>query len=171
MEFAGLPVPFNPAIHDVSQFTCASEAQTCWLRRIARQAEEVGTARVYVVTEAGTARVVGYHALAAGQVAREDVPPDLLRRAGRSPLPVILLARLGVDRDAEGMGLGTALVKDAMLRAHRAAETIGARALIIHAESQTARGFYLHLADFDESPTDPLHLMLAMSEVGRMLRD
>jgi hypothetical protein len=73
------------------------------------------TVRGASLTEAGTARLVGYHALAAGQVARKDVPPDLLPAAGRSHVPVILLARRGVDRDAVGMGWASApLVKDAM---------------------------------------------------------
>jgi predicted N-acetyltransferase YhbS len=93
-----------------------------------------------------------------------------LKSAGRSPVPIILLARLGVDVTAQGQGLGTALVKDAMLRASQAAEIIGARALLIHAESDRARGFYLHLAEFDVSPTDPLHLMLLMSEIARIIR-
>jgi GNAT superfamily N-acetyltransferase len=93
-----------------------------------------------------------------------------LKFAGRSPIPVILLARLGVDVSAQGQGLGTALVKDAMLRASQAAEIVGARALLIHAESDQARAFYLHLAEFDVSPTDPLHLILLMSEIARIVR-
>ena len=56
-----------------------------------------------------------------------------------------------------------------MLRAHQAAETIGARALLIHAESATARDFYLHLAEFDPSPTDPLHLVLLMADIEGIL--
>ena len=168
MDFLG-PLPFEPARHDVSGFECGSDAQTRWLRQIARTAQAAGTARVYVVTLAGSDRVVGYHALAAASVAQDDAPPALLKSAGRSPIPVVLLARLGVDGSAQGQGLGTALVKDAMLRAHQASVTIGARALLIHAESERARDFYLHLAEFDASPTDPLHLMLLMNEIERIL--
>jgi GNAT superfamily N-acetyltransferase len=124
---------------------------------------------VYVVTVEGGDRVVGYYALAAGSVAQADAPPSLLKSAGRSPIPVVLLARLGVHLGAQGHGLGAALVKDAMLRAHQAAETIGARALLIHAESATARDFYLHLAEFDPSPTDPLHLALLLADIEGIL--
>jgi len=46
---------------------------------------------------------------------------------------------------------------------------LGARALLIHAESKTARSFYLHLAEFDASPTDPLHLTLLMSDIEAAL--
>ena len=163
------PVIYEPQRHDASGFDCGSEAQTRWLRQIARTAQATGTARVYVVTPAGENWVVGYHALAAASVSHEDAPPALLS-AGRSPIPIILLARLGVHVTAQGRGLGTALVKDAMLRASQAAEIVGARALLIHAESDQARAFYLHLAEFDVSPTDPLHLILLMSEIARIVR-
>lgn len=164
------PVLYEPQRHDVSNFDCGSEAQTGWLRQVARIAQATGTARVYVVSPAGQHRVVGYHALAAASVSHEDAPPELLKGAGRSPIPIILLARLGVDVAAQGQGLGAALVKDAMLRASQAAAIVGARALVIHAGSDQARGFYLHLAEFDVSPTDPLHLMLLMSEIERIVR-
>jgi GNAT superfamily N-acetyltransferase len=163
------PVRFEPSRHDASAFDCGSEAQTRWLRQIARTAQAARTAVVYVVTAEGGDRVVGYHALAAASVAQADAPSPLLKSAGHSPIPVILLARLGVDVSAQGQGLGAALVKDAMLRAHQAAGTIGARALLIHAESATARDFYLHLAEFEPSPTDPLHLVLLMADIEGIL--
>lgn len=163
------PVAYEPAHHDVSGFDCGSEAQTRWLRQIARTAQAAGTARVYVVTPAGAHQVVGYHALAAASVSHEDAPPSLLKSAGRSPIPIILLARLGVDLSAQGQGLGAALVKDAMLRSSQAAQIVGAKALVIHAESERARAFYLHLAEFDASPTDPLHLTLPLSDIARIL--
>jgi hypothetical protein len=168
LDFDG-PVAYDPGLHDVSSFDCGSEAQTRWLRQIARTAQAAGTARVYVITHAGQRQVVGYHALAAASVSHEDAPPALLKSAGRSPIPVILLARLGVDVSAQAEGLGAALVKDAMLRAAQAAEIIGARALLVHAESQRARAFYLHLAEFDDAPSDPLHLILLLSEIARIV--
>jgi GNAT superfamily N-acetyltransferase len=74
-----------------------------------------------------------------------------------------------VDLGAQGLGLGSALVKDAMLRAHHAAETVGARALLVHAQSATARDFYMHLAEFEPSPTDPPHLILPMADIEAIL--
>ena len=56
MEFDG-PVAYDPGLHDVSSFDCGSEAQTRWLRQIARTAQAAGTARVYVVTLAGQRQV------------------------------------------------------------------------------------------------------------------
>jgi hypothetical protein len=163
------PVRFEPARHDVSAFDCGSEAQTKWLRQVARTAQAARTAVVYVVTPEGEDRVVGYYALAAASVGQADAPSPLLKSAGRGPIPVILLARLGVDLGAQGHGLCAALVKDAMLRSNQAAGTIGARALLIHAESATARDFYMHLAEFEPSPTDPLHLVLLVADIEGIL--
>lgn len=164
MQIGG-PVPFVRSQHDTSRFECGSPDQTRWLRTTAHIAEAAGTARVYVAPEIGTNRVMGYHALAAASALMETVPEALKKQAGRSPLPVVLLARLGVDQDAQGMGLGASLVKDAMLRAEAAARVIGARALLIHAESEKAKAFYLHLGEFDQSPTDELHLFLSMATI------
>lgn len=159
---------YEPARHDVTAFDCGSRAQTRWLRESARMAHAARTATVYVVTPVGDGRVVGYHAVAAASCGQDDAPVRLRKGAGQEPIPVILLARLGVDRSAHGRGLGAALVKDALLRAREAAGVIGARALIIHAESPEARAFYLHLAEFEVSPTDPLHLVLLMKDVERI---
>ena len=159
------PVRFAPDRHDVSGFNCPSDAQTLWLRRYAGMALSAGTAVTYVVTPAGSSEVIGYHALAAASVAPSSAPARLLKGAGRSPIPVVLLARLGVDTRFAGRGIGAALVKDAMIRACSAAQSIGARALVVHAETEAARAFYLHLAEFDVSPTDPLHLVLLMTDI------
>lgn len=160
---------FEPARHDVTAFDCGSDAQTNWLRRVAAVAHAARTAVVYVITPTGDNRVVGYYALAAASVAHADAPERLTKGAGRSPIPVILLARLGADATAQGQGLGAALVKDAMIRAHQASGSIGARALLIHAESDEARSFYEHLAEFDPSPSDPLHLMMLMTDIEAIL--
>jgi len=67
------------------------------------------------------------------------------------------------------MGLGAAIVKDAFARVSQAADAIGVRALLIHADSETARAFYEHLAEFERSPTDPLHLILLMKDLRKAM--
>jgi GNAT superfamily N-acetyltransferase len=153
------------AEHDVAGFDCGSPAQTDWLRRHALQAQAAGTSVVFVTCPVGERRVVGYFALAAGSVEPADAPPRITAGAGRYRIPVVVLTRLGVDRVEQGRGLGSALLKEALLRTAAAADTIGARALLIHAESATARAFYLHLAEFEPSPSDPLHLYLLMKDI------
>jgi GNAT superfamily N-acetyltransferase len=153
--------------HEIAGFDCGSAAQTDWLRRHALLAQAAGTSVVYVACRSGERRVVGYFALAAGSVEPAVAPPRVAAGAGRYRIPVVLLTRLGVDREEQGHGLGRALLKEALLRTAAAADTIGARALLIHAESETARAFYLHLAEFEPSPSDPLHLYLLIKDLRR----
>jgi GNAT superfamily N-acetyltransferase len=68
----------------------------------------------------------------------------------------------------QGKGIGPALLKDALLRAASAADTIGARAVLVHAQDDKAKGFYEHF-DFEASPTDPYHLMLIMKDLLRIV--
>ncbi|WP_432928586.1 N-acetyltransferase family protein [Microbispora sp. CA-135349] len=150
-------------------FDCGSPAQSDWLTRHALQAHASGGCRVYVVRDIEAGRVVGYYALAAGSVGPAAAPARLLKGAGRHDQPVVILARLGVDRGAQGIGLGRALVVDAFRRVARVADQIGVRAMLIHCESETARAFYLRLAAFEQSPSDPLHLLLLMKDLRRAL--
>jgi GNAT superfamily N-acetyltransferase len=87
----------------------------------------------------------------------------------RYQIPVVLLARLAVDRTVTGLGLGAWLLRDAMLRSLAAAQSIGARAMLVHAKDEQARGFYLR-DGLEPSPSDPLHLMILLKDVAASLR-
>lgn len=136
------------------------------------QSHRAGLSRVYVVRDLSDddRRVVGYYALAAGSVALAEASRRLIQGAGRYHQPVVILTRLGVDTSTQGIGLGRALVVDALRRIAAAAEVIGVRAVLIHCESDAARDFYLSMAKFEPSPTDPMHLLLLMKDLRRALR-
>ena len=55
-------------------------------------------------------------------------------------------------------------VQDALVRTAQAANTIGARALLVHAKDDSAKAFYEHL-DFEPSLNDPYHLLLIMKDL------
>jgi predicted N-acetyltransferase YhbS len=56
-----------------------------------------------------------------------------LKGAARYPQPVALLARLGVDVDHEGRGLGAGLLHDVLGRLRELSAGIGCRGLLVHA--------------------------------------
>ena len=84
------------------------------------------------------------------------------------PVPVMILARLAVDLQHQGAGLGKALLKDALLRTAQAADIAGIRALLVHAKDEPARQWYLHW-EFEPSPSDPFHLFLLMKDIKAMV--
>jgi GNAT superfamily N-acetyltransferase len=158
------PQKLSPA-HDLSQFTCGEPVLDDWLRRRALSNEASGSSRTYVV-RAGQ-RVVGYYALANGAVTHAE-SPGRVRRNMPDPLPVMVLARLAVDQEFQGHGIGTGLLRDAILRTVQAAEIAGIRAILVHALSETAARFYEQYG-FAASPVNPLTLMITVAEAKRIL--
>ena len=125
---------------------------------------------MFVVTPTASPTVVAYYAWCMAQIAPADAPARVRKGAGRYPQPVALLARLGVDADHEGQGLGAALLQDVFARLVELSTGIGCPGLLVHAESAEARAFYLHLVpEFEPSPTDPLHMVLLMKDIRRTL--
>lgn len=156
--------------HRLDDFQCGEPALDEWLRRHARGAHASDTARVFVTTLAEGETVVGYYALAAAQVAPQDATARALKGQPQArPVPAILLARLAVDREHQGAGLGRSLLQDVLLRCVEAADAIGARVLLVHAKHEAAKRWYMQF-DFEESPTDPLHLLMLLKDVRVFLQ-
>lgn len=156
--------PLGPD-HVVEGFDCGRPSLDVWLVRYARQAAAAGSARTYVTVDAQQGRVVGYHSLAAAALERESATARTIKGMPQYPIPVVLLARLAVDRSVAGRGLGAWLLRDAMIRTLMAAETIGVRAMIVHAVDQDAAAFYCRHG-LERSPTDPLHLMILIKDIA-----
>lgn len=153
--------------HDVSRFDCGiHESLNDWLRRFALINQKNESARTYVVHRGGS--VVGYYSISAGSVSVEESPARVAKGLARHPIPVILLARLAVDKNEKGRGLGKALLKDALARIAQAADIVGARAVLVHAIDEPARKFYEHF-DFEPSPIHELQLMLLMKDLRKAL--
>jgi predicted N-acetyltransferase YhbS len=86
----------------------------------------------------------------------------------RHPVPVILLARVAVDKRFSGKGLGTELLRDALLRTLEAANIAGLRAVIVDAKSEAAKRFYKKFG-FEPFPDNPFRLSLILKDVRRLL--
>jgi GNAT superfamily N-acetyltransferase len=153
--------------HDVSRFDCGGhESLNDWLKRFALTNQRNESARTYVVHRSGM--VVGYYSISAGSVSVEEAPTRISKGLARHPIPVILLARLAVDKNEKGAGLGRALLKDALVRIAQAADIVGARAVLVHAIDEQASKFYLHFG-FEPSPIHELQLMLLMKDLRKAL--
>ncbi|PWU11693.1 MAG: GNAT family N-acetyltransferase [Verrucomicrobia bacterium] len=168
MSFA--PPALIAVTHQVETFDCGVESLNLYLNRFALMNTTAGIARTYVSTPEGELVVVGYYSLAAGSVERAAVPERIAKGIPQHPVPVVLLARLAVDRHCHGRGLGKGLLRDALQRALAAANVIGVRAVLVHAKDQKAASFYGRYG-FVPSPTDPLHLMLLMKDLRRTLEN
>jgi GNAT superfamily N-acetyltransferase len=147
-------------------FCCGEASLDDWLKRRARANQASGASRTYVVCQGQ--RVAGYYALASGAITVESAA-GRFRRKMPNPIPVAVLARLAVDRDWQGRGIGRALFSDAARRVAQAADSIGIRGIVVHAISEEAKKFYLALG-FDASPHEPRTLMVTLADVRAVLR-
>jgi GNAT superfamily N-acetyltransferase len=154
--------------HRIDEFDCGREVLNRYLQRYAWQNQQSGAGQTYIGL-LGDA-VIGYYTLAVGQVSPEGAPERLVKGLARHPVPIMLLARLAVDRRWHGQGVGKALLKDAMQRTLRAADIAGIRAFAVHAKGEDARRFYEKF-DFIPSPTDPMHLFVLLKDVRRIVSD
>ncbi|MEK7407498.1 MAG: GNAT family N-acetyltransferase [Acidobacteriota bacterium] len=153
--------------HAVEGFDCGREALNRFLIRYALQNEQAGASRTYVAL-AG-AEVVGYYTLVVGQVEYGGAPERLKKGLARHPVPIMLLARLAVATHRQGKGLGSWLLKDAMLRTLQAADIAGIRAFAVHAKDDEAKAFYERF-DFSASPSDPHHLFRLLKDIRAILK-
>jgi predicted N-acetyltransferase YhbS len=138
-----------------------------WLVDHALGAQATDSVRVFVTTDGQ--RVIGFYALAAAELRPEDASARALKGQPKGrPMPAVLLARLAVDVAHQGKGLGWSLLQDAMLRANEAAAELGIRAMLVHAKHDQASRWYRRFG-FEESATDPLHLILLMKDLRALL--
>lgn len=154
------------AADQVAPFDCGQEALNQFLQRYALVNQKSNSTQTYVCCHANV--VVGFYSLAVGSVAPEAAPSRAIKGLARHPVPVMLLARLAVDRHHQGKGLGQALLKDALLRTAQAADIAGIRCLLVHAKDDVAQRWYQSW-EFEPSPTDPYHLFLMLKDLKAML--
>lgn len=155
----GAPQPLEAA-HLLDEFACGEASLDEWLKRRAMANQLSGASRTFVVADR-QGGVFGYYAMAAGAVSHQ-LATSGVRRNMPDPVPVMVLGRLAIDRRAQGIKLGAALLQDAVKRAVTVSQNAGVRALLVHALHDRAKQFYEHYG-FQESPQHPMTLMLRLS--------
>lgn len=159
------PEPLGPE-HVVEGFSCGAESLDRYLLAQALADQRAEKSRTYVLERGG--RVVAYFTLAATGMKPQDASVRLAAGQSSQMIPVILLARFAVDVEFHGLGMGWGMLIEALARCASAAETIGARAVLVHATGERAASFYRKYG-FEESRTDPLNLTLLMKDIRKTL--
>lgn len=153
--------------HLLDSFDCGVPALDEWLRKYARQSEKADSCLTYVAQADGV--VLGYFALVVGSVERATAPSDLTRRMPRYPVPVLVIARLAVDRRSQGQGFGSALLRDALLRCLAASDIAAAKAVVVDAKDGAAPFYERH--GFRPFPGHPDRLYVTVATLRAELRN
>jgi GNAT superfamily N-acetyltransferase len=121
-------------------------------------------------------RIVGFATVAAASIERSSVPSARLRKRLPSyPLPVLRLARLGVDTRAQGLGIGKALLGHVLGLAIEQRERLGCVGVVTDAKPDAVT-FYAGLgfqalegASQGLLITEPLPMFLGIETIASAL--
>lgn len=156
------PEPLTSA-HDVSTFSCGNPALDHWLKTRALSNQEKGFTAVMIVHDDG--RAVGYYGLAPTAVVPRALPRAIRTGQPPDPVPCLLLGQLATDLSWAGRGVGTGLLKHALIRSVAAAELVGGRALVVRAIDENAAGFWRRRG-FLPSREDAFTLFRSLTDIA-----
>ncbi len=134
------PTPISDK-HVLNDFSSGKPSLDDWLKDMALHNQSQGYTRSFVIAD-GNYSVVGYHAICAGMIHRNDVPRVVKGARAPMELPVAVLARLAVSERHQGKGLGAALMRNALLSVVSAAQFVAFRGVVVHAIDDEAVRFY-----------------------------
>jgi len=152
--------------YDRSKFSCGQSELDDWLQKSANQSQGIGYSRTYIAVRTGDRAVAGYYALAVSSVEFEHLSEEHRKRLPRHPVPVMLLARLAVDRTSQRQGVGGFLLADSIDRTLRMSEEAGIHTMAVDAMTDDAKTFY-EKNGFEPLLDDRRHLFLSLKAARR----
>jgi GNAT superfamily N-acetyltransferase len=150
-------------------FDCGKPSLNDFLHALASQYEKRNLGRTYVALQEGVQRVLGYYTLASGAIATVGMPAKQAKKLPRHAVPVVLLARLAVDRSFHGRGVGGFLLRDALTRSLDLSEKLGIHAVVVDALDDEAKAFYERFG-FLPLRDDEMRLFLPLSTIQSAAR-
>ena len=121
------------SIHKIASFYSGHPSLDDWIKQKALKSEG-SSARTYVVCEGQV--VVGYYCLATGSVSRNSVPREMRPHGTPNPIPIMIIGRLAVDKHYERRGIGSGMLRDALMRVMQISQSVGCAAILVHAVDQ-----------------------------------
>lgn len=158
------------AAHNRAAFDCGHPFLNTYLAQFARQNDQNGYARAFVMVPAEVGNpVVGYYTLSSSEIAFDSIPLELRKRLPKYPAPAVRIGELAVDNGSKGQGLGSQLLLDAIERIANASEEVAVWAIVVDPIDQIAASFYRHHGF--ESLLDRETLFLTMKDAMAWLSE
>ena len=164
-------LPLDPTAINVKSFDCGKDAINIYLRRYAAKNMALNLNRTFVLPytseeSSEKSHVAAYYTLAHQTLVREELPD--LSRLPRYPVPVILLAQLGIDRRFHRQGLGAKTLVHALRHAYQIASNpngIPALGIVLDVLDQEALAFYRSFDFFLPLTDNPMKLFVPMGSL------
>ena len=162
----------NPAQCEVKAFDCGKPDMNRLLARYAAKNMRLGLSSTWVLPARAVASeaktpITAYNTLAASTVSQAEVPVDT--NLPDYPVPVVLRARLAVDRAFQGRRYGEKTLVSALRRSVSLTDHgLPAIGLILDVLDEDAKVFYQRFECFHPFTEDPMRLFVAMSVLRQL---
>lgn len=164
-------LPLDPRAINVKLFDCGKDAINIYLHRFAAKNMALNLNRTFVLPyttkeDSGKSHVAAYYTLAHQTLVREELPDP--SRLPRYPVPVILLAQLGIDRRFQRQGLGAKTLIHALRHTYQIASNpngIPALGIVLDVLDQEALAFYRSFDFFLPLTDNPMKLFVPMASL------
>ena len=164
-------LPLDPRTINVRIFDCGKEAINVYLRRYAAKNMALNLNRTFVLPytsedSSEKPQVAAYYTLAHQTLVREELPDP--SRLPRYPVPVILLAQLGIDQRFRRQGIGAKTLVYALRHAYQIASNpkgLPAMGVVLDVLDQDALAFYQSFDFFLPLTDNPMKLFLPIASL------
>ncbi len=164
-------VPLYSSAITVKSFDCGKDAINTYLHRYAAKNMALNLNRTFILPcapeeNSAKSHVAAYYTLAHQTLVREELPDA--SHLPRYPVPVILLAQLGIDVQFHRQGLGTKTLVHALRHAYQIASNpkgIPATGVVLDVLDQEALAFYQSFDFFLPLTNNPMKLFVPMASL------
>jgi len=146
--------------HHRADFDCGKPSLNHFLHSRVLEETQRGLGRCYVlVSPDQPEKILGYYTLNAHSI-EAQLAPNKLGKVGYKEIPSILIGRLAIHQPTQNRGLGSVLLKSALLRCLEVAEQLGVRCVVVDALDEEAKAWYLHKGFQPLKTPQRLYLMI-----------
>lgn len=140
-------VELDKAVHERRSFDCGRDELNSFICQSAARHREAGISITMVLpaesVQGERAGICAYYTLSHTEIKSETLPASLAKKLPRYPVPVMLIAQLAVNNEAQGQSLG----KVTLIRALKHCLEINAHlpscAVVVDALDEEVEAFYM----------------------------
>lgn len=152
--------------HNRKKFSCSNTELNTYLQKYARQNDISNIAKTFVAVD-NKNKVYGYYSLSTSSIEFQELPEKYTKQLPHYPIPAALIARLAIDSNIEGQGLGSRLLIDALQRIFLVSDELAIKVVLVDAIDDQAKNFYLHFG-FIEMPGYERKLFLPIETISEL---
>jgi ribosomal protein S18 acetylase RimI-like enzyme len=163
---------FDAGRHDRSAFDCGVDRLNTFLKITVSKYVKEDNGQIYAAVKRESGRLAGFHAIGPHAIDVTDFENVTRKRfpKGWDRIPAFYLSMIGVDRFAQGKGLGTFLLGDVFARCLAVSEQIGGRFIVLDAINDKAAALYRRLG-FEELTSHHGRMVISIAKVRRSAKE